>query len=176
MRRLHIGGQVKLNGWEVIDANPGPHVDHVGNAGDLSRFETATFVEIYASHVLEHFDYKRELLPTLKEWHRVLIPGGMLHLSVPDLDILARIFADRQMLVNADERFTVMQMIFGGHDDPHDFHQVGLNEEFLAKFLKDAGFVKAARVPFFGICVDTSTIAVKNVPISLNMTALKAPM
>ena len=54
MRKLHIGGWVRTSGWEVIDANPGPNVDHVGDAGDLSRFDTATFTDIYASHVLEH--------------------------------------------------------------------------------------------------------------------------
>ena len=42
MRRLHIGGKVKLKGWEVIDVNPGECVDHVGNAADLSRFESGT--------------------------------------------------------------------------------------------------------------------------------------
>ena len=174
MRRLHIGGQARKPGWEVIDANPGPHVDHVGNAADLSRFETGSFSEVYASHVLEHFDYKDELLATLKEWHRVLMPGGMLHVSVPDLDTLARLFVDRQRL-NPDERYLVMRMIFGGHVDRYDYHMVGLNEEFLRGYLTAAGFAQAARVPEFGICEDTSTQQLKGVPISLNMSALKAP-
>ena len=98
MRRLHIGGHVRTQGWEVIDANPGPCVDHVGNAADLSRFETATFTDVYASHVLEHFDYKDDLIATLKEWRRVLVPGGTLHVSGPDLDILARLFCERENL------------------------------------------------------------------------------
>lgn len=75
MRKLHVGGKVRTPGWEVIDATPGPHVDHVGNAKDLSRFETATFSDVYASHVLEHFDYRDEIFMTLVEWCRVLIPG-----------------------------------------------------------------------------------------------------
>jgi len=60
----------------VLDANPGPFVDHVGDAGDLSRFETGTFAAVYASHVLEHFDYKDGLVAALREWNRVLAPGG----------------------------------------------------------------------------------------------------
>ena len=103
MRRLHIGGKVKVRGWEVIDVTPGPCVDHVGNAADLARFESGTFSEIYASHVLEHFDYKDELAATLKEWLRVLAPAGMLHISVPDLDILARLFLDRQKMAIDDQ-------------------------------------------------------------------------
>ena len=173
MRRLHIGGKVKVRGWEVIDVTPGPCVDHVGNAADLARFESGTFSEIYASHVLEHFDYKDELAATLKEWHRVLAPGGMLHISVPDMDILARLFLDRQKMT-LDDRFAIMQMIFGGHEDRYDYHVVGLNEEFLLRYLSQAGFVTAARVPSFGICNDTSLVACYGTPISLNVTALKA--
>jgi len=173
MRRLHIGGKVRIRGWEVIDVNLGPFVDHVGNAADLSRFESGTFSEIYASHVLEHFDYKDELAATLQEWHRVLAPGGMLHISVPDMDILARLFLDRQKMT-IDDRFAIMQMIFGGHDDRYDYHVVGLNEEFLLRYLSRAGFATAARVPAFGICNDTSLVACYGTPISLNVTALKA--
>ena len=173
MRKLHIGGNVRKPGWEVLDANPGPCVDHVGNAADLSRFEAGLFREVYASHVLEHFDFKDELLATLKEWHRVLMPGGMLHISVPDMDTLARLFLDRQVL-SINDRFRIMMMIFGSHVDRYDYHMVGLNEEFLLRFLYAAGFAQAARVPEFGICDDTSLQTLNGTPISLNMTAIKA--
>ncbi len=52
-RRLHVGGLVRREGWEVISPMPGEHVDHVGNANNLSRFRDGTFAEIYASHVVE---------------------------------------------------------------------------------------------------------------------------
>lgn len=91
-RKLHIGGQVRTAGWEVLDANPGPCVDHVGNAGDLSAFADGLFEQLYASHVLEHFDYQEQLLKTLTEWRRVLAPSGTLCVSVPDLDTLARLY------------------------------------------------------------------------------------
>jgi predicted SAM-dependent methyltransferase len=174
MRKLHIGGHVRTPGWEVIDANPGPCVDHVGNAADLSRFETGTFTDVYASHVLEHFDYKDELPATLNEWHRVLVLGGTLHVSVPDLDILARLFCERQHLTGQD-RYMVMRMIFGGHVDRYDYHLVGLNQEFLVQYLSNAGFTNMCRVEEFGLFDDTSTATLRGVPISLNMTAVKAP-
>jgi tetratricopeptide (TPR) repeat protein len=97
-RRLHIGGQVRTPGWEVLDANPGPCVDHVANASDLRGFEDNSFEQIYASHVVEHFDYRDQLVETLKEWYRVLTPTGTLCVSVPDLDVLARLFVDRTLL------------------------------------------------------------------------------
>ena len=173
MRKLHIGGWVRTPGWEVIDARPLPHVDHVGNAKDLTRFEPATFTDIYASHVLEHFDFKDEIFMTLVEWCRVLVPGGTLHVSVPDMDILARLFVERQHLSKAD-RFAVMQMIFGGHRDPYDYHLIGLNEEFLVDLLNKTGFTDARRVADLGFFDDTSRYAFHGVPISLNMTAVKA--
>jgi predicted SAM-dependent methyltransferase len=173
MRKLHIGGQVRTAGWEVIDANPGPCVDHVGNAGDLSRFETDTFTDLYASHVLEHFDYINDLPATLKEWLRVLVPGGTLHVSVPDLDILARLFCDRENLSGQD-RYLVMRMIFGGHVDRYDYHLVGLNQEFLVQYLSNAGFTNIRRVEELGLFDDTSSATLRGVPISLNMTAVKA--
>jgi predicted SAM-dependent methyltransferase len=173
MRRLHIGGHVRKAGWEVLDANPGLHVDHVSNVTDLSRFQTETFSEVYASHVLEHFDFKDELLAALKEWHRVLMPEGMLHISVPDPGRTGTIVFGsttaiyRRPLYGHDDDF-------GGHVDRYDYHVVGLNEEFLRRFLHAAGFATVARVPEFGICHDTSTMKFKGTSISLDVTALKA--
>jgi predicted SAM-dependent methyltransferase len=172
-RKLHIGGKVKAVGWEVLDANPGPIVDHAANARDLSFFPDQIFERIYASHVVEHFDYNGELLATLTEWHRVLVPAGILYVSVPDLDILARLFLDRQSL-SIEDRFLVMRMIFGGHIDKYDYHLVGLNEEFLGHFLRLAGFPHVDRVERFGMFDDTSNILVHGVPISLNVIATKA--
>lgn len=171
-RKLHIGGTVRVPGWEVINAVPGPHVDHLGNAGDLSMFDEGTFTELYASHVLEHFDYKDELDATLREWCRVLAPGGRIYISVPDMDILARMFIAQQKL-NLEERYFVMRMMFGGHFDEYDYHQVGLNQEFLQHFLAGAGFTGMRRVQGFGLFEDTSVMEFKGVRISVNMIADK---
>ncbi len=171
-RRLHIGGREMRAGWEILDVNPGPHVDHIGNAIDLSRFEDGTFIEVYASHVLEHFDYKEALVAALREWRRVLAPGGVLRLSVPDIDILAHLLLQRHKL-DVDQRFLVMRMIFGGHVDAHDYHLVGLNQEFLTGFLAAAGYERVQRVSRHGLFNDTSEIVVVGTPISLNVTACK---
>ena len=121
IRKLHIGGKLRVSGWEVMNAVSGDHVDHLGNAKDLSRFADRTFKEIYASHVLEHFDYKDELMSVLKEWERVMIPGGKIYISVPDMDTLAHLFLQKDKLTS-EERFFVMRMMFGGHVDKFDYH------------------------------------------------------
>lgn len=173
-RKLHIGGEVRAPGWEVLNVLPGPHVDHLGNANTLKQFADGTFGEIYASHVLEHLDYRGEIESTLREWHRVLAPGGRLRVSVPDMDRLAEMFLAKDQL-GMRERFLVMTLIFGGHADAYDHHQVGLNEEFLAEYLRGSGFVNARRVEDFGLFEDTSRMVVAGVPISLNMVADKPP-
>lgn len=172
MRKLHIGGQVRSAGWEVLDANPGPLVDFVADARDLSQFSDGTFDAIYASHVVEHLDYKDELVTTLKEWNRVMVAGGTLYVSVPDLDRLASLFVLKDQL-NIQERFHVMRMIFGGHADRYDYHVTGLDQDFLATFLTDAGFANLRRVPTFGLFKDTSDMLFKGIPISLNVIAEK---
>jgi predicted SAM-dependent methyltransferase len=157
----------------VLDANSGACVDHVSNASDLRCFEDDSFDQIYASHVVEHFDYYNQLVETLREWFRVLAPNGTLSVSVPDLDVLARLFVDRTLL-SVQDRFLVMRMIFGGHIDKYDYHLVGLNEEFLTGYLQAAGFTDMRRVADFGLFEDTSRLKLKEVPISLNMVATKA--
>ena len=171
-RRLHIGGEIRSEGWEILNANAAPEVDHVCNAADLSQFPAGTFEAIYASHVLEHFDYKNELRKALAEWNRVLAPRGKIYVSVPDLDALAGLLLEKNRLT-VDERFQVMRMMFGGHVDQYDYHVVGLNEEFLGYFLAGAGFVNIQRVAGFGLFEDASTMALKGIPISLNVLAEK---
>ena len=172
-RKLHIGGMIKADGWEIFNAVPGPDVDHLGDARGLSQFPDSTFTDIYASHIVEHLDYaKSELLDALKEWRRVLVPGGKVYVSVPNMDVLCRLFLDRVKL-NVADRFFVMRMMFGGHIDRYDYHVVGLNQDFLSEFLAKAGYTNLQRVRTFGLFKDTSDMVFKGVPISLNMTAQK---
>jgi len=172
MRKLHIGGKVRVDGWELLNAMPADYVDHLGDARDLSRFADASFDEIYASHIVEHFDYSGELENTLREWHRVLKPQGRLGISVPDLDVLARLFIQRDKL-SFDQRFMVMRMMFGGHANEYDHHKVGLSDDLLTGYLMLAGFSQVGRVEGFAICDDASRMIFAGVPISLNVVAVK---
>ena len=101
----------------------------------------------------------------------MLAPGGSVLISVPDLDVLARLLLDRDRLTTND-RYFVMRMMFGGHIDRYDYHLTGLNDEFLAHFLHTAGYVNISRVHDFGLFRDTSTMMFQGVPISLNMMAV----
>ena len=146
-RCLHLGGLVQTAGWEVINDAPDAVVDHAGSVRELSRFSDNCFDVLYAHHVLEKIDYRESLLQTLVEWRRVLKSGGILAVTVMDLELLAARLLDKSL--NLPERFTAMRMMFGGHMDKGDYHQVGLTEEFLVNFLMSAGFAEARRVISF---------------------------
>ena len=169
--KLHIGGQVAHPEWQIYDVRPGPLVDFVGDCADLSLFDDESVAEIYASHVLEHLGYMEELPRSLREFHRVLVPGGRLRASVPDLATLCALIGDP--VLNFQERFHVMRMLFGGQSNRADFHKVGLNEAFLHDYLRAAGFVDVARTASFQLFEDSSTLVFKGRPVSLNLSARK---
>jgi predicted SAM-dependent methyltransferase len=169
--KLHIGGQEKRDGWTILDALPGPLVDHVGNCNDLSFLANESCSEVYASHVFEHLAYNGEIQKTLQGVYRVLKPGGLLRASVPDLETLCKLFLHPGL--DGTGRYLIMRMMFGGRATEYDVHYVGLSFEFFGMFLHEVGFRDIRRVPEFGLFQDTSTLRVAGVPISLNVEARK---
>ena len=167
--RLHIGGTEKRVGWYIVDIQNRPEVDHVAACTDLSIFDDDSATDIYASHVIEHLSYQDELPSALKEFRRVLKPGGKLRIGVPDLAVLCRLFIAPEL--DAQTRYHVMRVIMGGQMDEHDFHKVGLTDEFLTHFLIQAGFTWVQRVSTFHMFSDCTEIRICDVPISLNVEA-----
>jgi predicted O-linked N-acetylglucosamine transferase (SPINDLY family)/predicted SAM-dependent methyltransferase len=169
--RLHIGGRERKEGWQILNIQAGPDVDFVGNCTDLGQFADGSVQEVYASHVLEHLGYKEQLPHALSELCRVLGSGGRAMISVPDFEILCRLFLDPRAKMM--DRYTVMRMAFGGQMDEHDFHYVGLNYEILSKYLFDAGFSRVERVKKLGLFHDDSRTEFLGEAISLNVVAYK---
>ena len=172
-RRLHIGGKHIHPEWEIFDAREKEFVDHIGDAADLSRFSNGTFTMLYASHVLEHFPYLRQLVPTLKEWARVLTDDGQMLISVPDMDVLCRMFLDKKGLA-PEERLHVMRILFGGQSNQYDFHYAGLNMEILTNYAQQAGLKVSRQVRRFGLFPDHSDYQFAGKFISLNVVLVKA--
>lgn len=83
--RLNLGcDRVQMSGFLGVDSRPEVDPDIVADVRDLSMFEDDSVEEVYASHVLEHLTWD-DGLAALTEWRRVLKPGGMLTIAVPDL-------------------------------------------------------------------------------------------
>jgi predicted SAM-dependent methyltransferase len=169
--RLHLGGSVRKAGWQVLDALAGEHVDFVGDMRDLSRFADASFDMVYASHVIEHLGYMKELHEVLGAIARILRPKGLFFVSVPDLDTLARLFTRPDM--SDRDRYAIMRMMFGGQINAYDYHYAGLYDTLLASHLSRAGFSEIYHVPELGIFDDTSKLRFGGVLISLNVVAVR---
>lgn len=171
--KLHLGGKHPHPEWKILDIEPRPEVDIVGDASDLSQFDDNSIEMIYASHILEHFYYglNYELAFVLAEWYRVLIPGGKLFVSVPNLQTLCWLYCHPSLSVG--ERFEIMRMIFGGQTNEYDVHKVGFDADILGTFLAETGFQNIQIVDEFGIFPDSSSLRFLGQLISLNMIAEK---
>ncbi|MDQ5877298.1 MAG: protein O-GlcNAc transferase, partial [Pseudomonadota bacterium] len=169
--RLHVGGREPRAGWKILDVKPGPGVDYVADVRDLSAFEEGSCAEIYCSHVLEYLGMG-DILPVLENFHRMLVPGGRLSISVPDIDTLSWLMLSPQYSKAA--KFEVMRRMFGGQHDEFDFHSIGLNLDFLCDYLHGVGFSAIEHVESLGIFDDASEEASFNgISISLNLIATR---
>jgi len=78
--------------------NPNYHninmkVDILRDMSDLHGILNNSVSAVYSSHTLEHVSWgniKKNILITLQEWFRILRPGGLLLISVPNLTTLAK--------------------------------------------------------------------------------------
>jgi hypothetical protein len=114
--------------------------------------------EVRASHILEHFSH-RETMDVLTEWVRVLAPGGVLKVAVPDFEQIARRYLE-------GEELNVQGYVMGGHVNENDHHGAIFDEETLTAAFKQLGLVDVRRWES-----DVQDCAA--LPISLNLQARK---
>lgn len=133
--RLHLGcGGVDAPGFVNIDARPARHVHHVQGIARLPAFADDSVALVYASHCLEHVPH-RELHGVLCEWRRVLAPGGVLRLSVPDFDLMLAAYVE-----TGRDMDSIQQPLMGAQDYPFNFHYTCFNHDDLCRRLLSAGF------------------------------------
>ena len=75
--------------WIHNDIVQSKHIDCIGYAHSLP-IESNSMELVYASHVLEYYDWEAAEAIVLPEWKRILKPGGMLRISVPDFNALVK--------------------------------------------------------------------------------------
>lgn len=94
LRALNLGCGSRFHpNWENVDfASESPCV----RAYDLRKgipYPDSSFDVVYHSHLLEHFP--RQFAPSfLRECHRVLKPGGLIRVAVPDLEKIVRLYIE----------------------------------------------------------------------------------
>ena len=139
MQRLHLGCGTKfLPGWKHVDVTPHPHVELVATVDHLEAVDNGSVSEIYACHVLEHVG-RNNLVPVLREWHRVLAVGGTVRIAVPDWDAVVEYYQATRRLED------VYGLLVGGQRDAYDFHSVQLNFRLLESLLHYCGFEAVQR-------------------------------
>lgn len=179
-------------GFIVVDAVESINTHFVSLAYDLSMIDTSSVGLLYSSHTLEHLSYNlpppscatypvssrtgdkscyNELDATLAEWRRVVVTGGTLLLSVPDLVRLMTYFLDPA--ATRAEKSILLSIIYGGQRDQFDSHKTGFYWEILDERLRSHGFCDVARVEGFGLFFDTSATDFReNATMSLNVRAV----
>lgn len=135
--KLHLGcGAKHIPGFFHVDILDAPHIDHKGPVDRLNFIPDNSVQLIYACHVLEHFG-RYVYRDVLKEWYRVLQPGGILRLAVPDFAACAKIYYEQGL----DNGLTgLVGLIAGGQRNEYDFHKMIYDEPFLSRALRETGF------------------------------------
>ena len=147
--KLHIGcGNTYLAGWINIDlARPGKRRDL---RWDLRRglpFPDGAVEAIFSEHFFEHLEVA-DGLRFLKECKRVLAPGGVLRIGVPDLERYIHSYLGADNLLEDYRSGRPTQAIafgeiffFHGHRSMYDF-------ETLKRILVEVGFAVVRRSAF----------------------------
>lgn len=132
MTKINLGCcQWKLDGFINIDIDPQWKPEIVADiTKGLPMFEDNSVDEIYAGHFLEHLDmYESDI--AMKEWKRVLKPGGVITITIPDFEKGYKEYREGKLTL---EWFN--QIIFGdSHRNPMA-HCQAFNQELLIERMR----------------------------------------
>jgi len=139
--KLNLGcGDMILPGWVNCDL----YYAKADLQCDVKKlpFEDSSVDEIYSSHVIEHFDFM-EGQEVLREWRRVLKPGGIITIECPELLSLCKRF------VEADEqtRIGLYVQFYGYPWKPGQAHKFLYTENQLRWTMDQIGFKNIQRYP-----------------------------
>jgi predicted SAM-dependent methyltransferase len=150
VRRLNWGcGGHTLPGWINSDQKDGDGIDLSCDIAQGLPLETGSIDYAVSIHALPEVPYDR-LVPVLAELRRVIKPGGILRLCLPDLikGIRAYERGDRDYFLVPDEDAEslgaklVTQLIWYGYSRTLFTH------EFIEEMLLKAGFSRVERCPY----------------------------
>lgn len=152
--RLNLGcGDKILEGYVNVDvaaSRAGKRPDVLCDLRRLEPFADHSVDEVLAVHVVEHF-WRWEVLDVLKEWVRVLRPGGRMVLECPNL-----LTACEELLRNPEaaagtgqEAQRTMWVFYGDPrwQDPLMTHRWNYTPASLAALMREAGLVNVRQEP-----------------------------
>jgi predicted SAM-dependent methyltransferase len=141
--KLHLGCDKRfIPGFVHIDLAEYPHIDHRHDIRTLPMIADGSAELIYVCHALEYFD-RVEVLQVLREWHRVLQPGGVLRVAVPDFEALVQVY---HQCGNLD---MIIGPLFGRWPIPGSnltiYHRTVYDFPALKRILEHVGFRDVSR-------------------------------
>lgn len=147
--KLNIGSSTSIKGkysskdWVNIDiVAPGDPLklnNYIRcSALDLC-FKENTFEEVRAIHCLEHIPRKDHEL-FYKEIYRVLKPGGVVFIEVPNFIKICALIVDCYREENWEQMRIWTTSVYGKNRHAGDKHYWGFSEEILTKDLEKQGF------------------------------------
>ena len=126
-KKLHLGcGDKILDGFINIDLRSLDSRVYINEIDKLEGFEKGSIDLIYACHVLEHFG-RHEFKDVLKLWRSLLRPGGILRLSVPNLEKVFKLYLDGTNFES------LLGFIYGGQTYSLNYHYMGFTKKTLSK-------------------------------------------
>ena len=145
-----IGSVFPADEWREIrlDIDPGVAPDIVASMTDMAPVPDGTVDAVWSSHNLEHL-FPHEVPLALREFLRVLRPGGQLLLAVPDLQTVAKRVAedrlDDALNMSSAGPITPLDVIYGygaaiATGRHFMAHRTGFTARTLGKALQAAGF------------------------------------
>ncbi len=144
--KLNLGcGDKILDGYinvDVANERAGKQPDVICDIRNLDNFSDNYADEILAVHVIEHF-WRWEVIQILKEWVRILKPGGKMILECPNLKSACEEFLKDPDLNSGpgQEGQRTMWVFYGDPrwNDPLMVHRWGYTPLSLAKVMHEAG-------------------------------------
>lgn len=138
--KLHLGcGYKILDGYINVDIRPETGCQIIDDVKILSNFENNSADEIYACHVLEHFG-RHEYVSVLQKWYNVLKPGGIIRLSVPDIEVVCN-----QYIGNKYSLRQLIGFLYGGQTYKENYHYIGFDFNMLKEDLEGLKFTNIKR-------------------------------